>query len=118
MKFKFKPVREISVQQLMQTSVEDLVDRFAFPNGPSMMWVNGILFVHSPFPQTDDIINKAANGYILWKFIEFAKLNECPKTLVRPEGTVEVRVINVSVNRVFVNLAKWLKTQKIWRDES
>ena len=115
-RFRFKPLKEISIQQISQTSVEDLVKRYAIPNHNNLMWVDGILFIREYFPQTDDIISHAAlQRKIIWKYVEFAKLDKYPKTLVRPEGTVEVDVSNVETNPVFVLFAKWLKRQSIWK---
>jgi len=116
-KFKFSPIKQISIHQIFHTSENDLVNRFSHPENPyPLMWVDGILFVRIPFTETESLINREIKGHIHWKILEFAKFDIYQKTITRSDGLYTSPIINVSANDIFSSFAKWLKTQKVWEN--
>lgn len=73
-----------------------------------LQWAEGIIFFYIPVPlDTDDLVERYLKGEAIWQSVIYASMpNYTHKIKV---GGIEILVLNGSSNRVYREVAKWLK---------
>jgi len=75
--------------------------------GRALLWANGVAFEHNNMPPTREIIEQQLEGTIHWSSLQFASMPEYQDTIM--VGNITVQVGDVSANKLFHELAHWLK---------
>ncbi|MFQ5761906.1 MAG: hypothetical protein ACE5PO_02625 [Candidatus Bathyarchaeia archaeon] len=109
---EIKPWSKLTVHEVIKTTVENLVKEQAIGIQSGQLtllqWAAGILFRAAPFPITDEVAKEMLQGHLHWASVEFAALKKFTPVLKDPTSNVDVPVVDVSTNKVFLKLAQQL----------
>lgn len=81
--------------------------------GIPLLWANGVVFEHTVFPPTEDIIRDQLKGIIHWVSLQFAFMPEHKKLITA--NNISIQVADVHSNKLFCAMADWLK--KTFKEE-
>ena len=116
---RIEPWKEIVIHEVLEQKFEEWIKQIIFgarAGGggiPTIMWANGIIFVHALFPDTETIVQEKMKGIIHYSSVTFAVKEKFEKEIVTDSGTVSL--IDVSHNEIFGQLAEKLKPQSKFR---
>jgi hypothetical protein len=116
-KIKYQPWKELVLHEIIEYEADELFKFFvtgakASQAGviPSLGWAGGVVFSHSPLPDTEEVVQEKLNGTIHYSSVIFAVYPE-----YRPEINVDmsgnrfpIRLTKI-VNPVLLELAKYLR---------
>jgi hypothetical protein len=74
-----------------------------------LFWVDGILLRFSVIAQTETIVKELLKGNVHWDGVSFALMPDYKRQVVL-ENNISIPIINVSENKGFKEVAKFLKT--------
>ena len=114
----YRPYEELIVHECSFLRPNDLVKLHsaAVPAGsiaPPLYWVNGVLLIHSFMPTVTAIVKEQLEGRIHWGSIAFAIMPTYQKEIVVRESNVRIPVIDVTSNKIFRDIAEWLKENMV-----
>ena len=75
---------------------------------PPLFWVDGILLRFSGIAQTETIVKEMLEGTVHWDGVSFALMPDYKRQAVL-ENNIIIPIINVSENKSFKEVAKFLK---------
>lgn len=116
-KITYEPINEIVIKEYVHfDKVEELIYIFAqlrASGAPvSLNWANGLVFIHSPLPPTDEnVMEEYLKGKIYWTNVSFAEMPEY-KPLIETRERIQVPIINLSSSPIIVQVTEWLKKMK------
>ena len=111
-KIEYKPIKHVTIVDCTKLSLKDLSERFAtlmqigqpFP----LQWAEGIAFFYIPLPlDSDDLIKKYLEGETIWQSVIYAIMPKYSSKI--KVGGFEVPVLDGTSNRVYREVANWLK---------
>ena len=111
--FEYQPWRKVIVHEIVKYPLQHFLSGASLGVqeggvGRPLIWVNGFILEIAHFQDTDDIIKDKLNGTIHYSAISYAtQENFQPEFKVT--GNIRIPVINVSDNKIFAELATWLK---------
>jgi type I site-specific restriction-modification system R (restriction) subunit len=113
-KITFKPWEEIVIHETIKRRLKDLVKlkTLYFKKGQTseiFLWAEGVVFVRTPMPPSDDVIRDQLKGVIHYSSVEFAKMPKY-KRAIMSEG-ITVPIVDVSDTPALREVAKELKKQ-------
>jgi len=109
---EYKPIRHVTIIDCTKLTLKDLSERFAalmqMGQPIPLQWAEGIAFFYIPMPlDTDYLIERYLKGEAIWQSVIYALMPKySPKIKV---GGIEVPVLDGTSNRVYREIAKWLK---------
>lgn len=114
-KITFQPWAEIIVHETIKRDLKDLVKlkTLYFKTGQItevFLWAEGVVFVRTPMPPTDDVVRDQLKGVIHYSSVEYAKMPKYRKTIV--SGGITVPVVDVSETRALRDVARELKKRR------
>ena len=115
-KVTYAPWEEIIIHELIQYSLEDLVNLCSLGTPPgglarNLLWAEGIAFIHNLMPSTPGVIKEQLQSKVHWSSVEFASMPKFTDHILIKQTNVHVPIINVSNNLVLKTVAEWLKSQ-------
>jgi hypothetical protein len=72
-------------------------------------WVDGIVLSHNAYPMTDSVTRELIEGRLHWDHVAFAPMEQYQESLSFANLPITVTVVDVSVNPVFCDIAKFIK---------
>ncbi len=114
---KYQPWKELVLHEIVEYEADELFKFFvagakASQAGviPSLGWAGGVVFSHSPLPDTEEVVQEKLNGIIHYSSVIFAVYPEYkPEINVDMSGNkFPVRLTKI-VNPVLLELAKYLR---------
>lgn len=113
-KVTFQPWEEIIVHERIKRDLKDLVKlkTLGFKTGQIaevFLWAEGVVFVRTVMPPTDDVVRDQLKGVIHYSSVEYAKMPKFRKVIVS-EG-VTIPVVDVSGTSSLRDVARALKKQ-------
>jgi hypothetical protein len=75
--------------------------------GRPLLWANGVVFDHNNMPPTTDIVKGQMEGTIHWSSLQFGFMPKYKDSIV--VDSVTVHIGNVGANKLFFEMADWLK---------
>ncbi|MGD0028274.1 MAG: hypothetical protein ABSC91_04960 [Candidatus Bathyarchaeia archaeon] len=111
-KVTFQPWKEVIVHETIKRDLKDLVKlkTLYFKTGQIaeiFLWAEGVVFVRTPMPPSDDVIRDQLKGVIHYSSVEYAKMPNYRKVIVS-EG-ITVPVVDVSDTPALRAVARELK---------
>jgi hypothetical protein len=111
-KITFKPWEEIVIHETIKRNLKDLVKlkTLYLKRGQVsefLLWAEGVVFVRTPMPNSEDVIRDQLKGIVHYSSIEFAEMPEYRKTIVS-EG-ITVPIVDVSDTPALREVAKELR---------
>jgi hypothetical protein len=117
----YEPRKKVIIHEYSRyDSVEELV-RCGFAGAPPgsnaiIRWVDGIVLSHNPYPMTDSITTELIEGRLHWDHVSFAPMEEYQANLSFANLPMTVTVVDVSVNPVFCDIARFIKEKLMKRN--
>jgi hypothetical protein len=111
--FEYQPWKKIVVHEIIKLPLQHFLSGASLNVeeggiGRPLAWVNGLILEIAHFRDTDDIIKEKLNGTIHYGAISYA-IHETFQPEFKVSGNIRIPVINVSDNKIFAELATWLK---------
>ena len=112
--FEFQPWKKIIVHEVVKLPLEDFLSRHSLgvqegAIGRPLLWVDGIVFEKGVFRDTDDIIKEKLAGKVHWSSLNYGILEKY-QTEFKVTGNIRIPVMNVGNNKVFREMATWIKS--------
>lgn len=113
-KIIYEPWKTIVIHEIVQYDLQMLVHLHGLgvqsgQLGRPINWANGIAFMHRVMPPTDEVIKEQIQGKIHWSSLTFAFMPKHQPLITIPEGKIRIPILDLSDNRVFRDLAEWIK---------
>ena len=113
-KITFKPWEEIVIHETIKRNLKDLVRlrTLYLKRGQIsefLLWTEGVVFLRTSVPPSDDVIRDQLKGIIHYSSVEFAKMPTYRKAIAF-EG-ITVPIVDVSDTPALREVAKELKKQ-------
>jgi hypothetical protein len=104
--------KKVVIHEVSKFSFDALVDLHALgipPGGMGrpLLWANGIVFEHNVMPPTSEIIGDQLKGIVQWSSLQFSFMEKYERLVIK--DNVTVHIADVSSNKVFCEMSKWLK---------
>lgn len=115
MDIEIQPWKKLVIHEVIEYKFEEWANQIAFnakSSGggiPTMQWVDGIVFSPVTFPITNEVTKEQIAGTLHWSSVSFAIKEKFEKQIVQDNATINL--IDVSVNKIFRDLAVTLKLQ-------
>jgi len=115
MEIVIEPWKKLIIHEIIEYKFEDWVKQIAFSTRssgggiPTMQWTNGIVFSPANFPTTNSTVDEQLKGTLHWSSVSFAIKEKFEKQIVKENATINL--VDVSVNKIFKELATSLKLQ-------
>jgi hypothetical protein len=108
----FQPWEEIIVHETIKRDLRDLVKlkTLYFKTGQIaeiFLWAEGVVFVRTPMPPTDDVVRDQLKGMIHYSSVEYAEMPKYRKTIL--SGGITVPVVDVRGTPALRDLARELR---------
>jgi hypothetical protein len=113
---KYAPFKEIIIMERTAFSTPEHLARFtsviAGGKLAGLYWTEGVVFLYFPLPASTTAVAKALieNGKVYWTFVGYSLMPKYAPTIETKEKMI-VPVIDISLDPILTNAAKWLKEQ-------
>ena len=112
--FEYQPWKKIVVHEVIKHPIEFFISQHSLGVqsggiGRPLTWVDGLVFSRLGFRDTDDIIKEKLRGTIHYSSIIYGILKKYQPQFMVKEGNIKIPVINVSDNKIFREMAAWIK---------
>jgi hypothetical protein len=108
-----EPWKKLVIHEVIEYNFDQWMTQIAFSSKtaggaiPTINWVNGIVFQSFNFPDTNTMVEEKLKGVLHWSSVMFAIKEKFEKQIIKDNATINL--IDVSVNRIFEELASKLK---------
>ena len=111
--FEYQPWQKIIVHEVVKFPLQHFLSTHSLGVqqggvGRPLPWVDGIVFIKGAIRDTDDIIREKLEGKIHWSSLNYGILEKFQSEF-KVAGNIRIPIIDVSDNKVFVEMAKWIK---------
>jgi len=111
--FEYQPWKKIIVHEVVKFPLQHFLSTHSLGVeqggvGQPLTWVDGVVYEIGIFRDTDDIIREKLDGRVHWSFLHYAILEKHQPEFKVP-GNIRLPVIDVSGNKVFREMAAWIK---------
>jgi len=111
--FEYQPWKKIIVHEVVKFPIEFFISQHSLGVqsggiGMPLYWADGIIFEIEAFQETDDVIKEKLEGKIHYSGISYGLLEKHRPDFKVP-GSIRVPVIDVSDNKIFKEMAAWIK---------
>ena len=113
--FKIKPVEKVFITDLIQDELENFLYICRISNIPSAIWVEGMIILLVPAIQTDKNVERQLEGSRIYEKVVFVKYPKYEQTVKWNGGIYELPLRNYKNLPRFRELAKWIKSQPVWK---
>jgi hypothetical protein len=111
--FEYQPWKRIVIHEIIKFPLQHFLSGASLGVseggvGRPLIWVDGLILEINIFGETDDIIKEKLNGIIHYNAVSYA-IQEKLQPEFKVSGNIRSPVIDVSNNRIFKEMATWLK---------
>lgn len=112
--FEYQPWKKIVVHEVVKLTLEHFLSTHSLGVkaggiGRPLLWADDVIFDKGGFRDTDDIIREKLEGKVHWTALNYTVL-EKHQPEFKVAGNIRIPVINVSDNKVFKEMAAWIKS--------
>lgn len=112
----YSPIQEIKIYEMSEYSLSDFIKLMTdnIPPGnisPGVKWCDGIIFMSTGLPSTDDVVRDQMKGIIHYAWLAFADM-PTHKQSVETSSKVILPIIDVSNNIINRELIQWVRTSR------
>lgn len=113
MEIVIEPWKKLVIHEVIEYNFDQWMTQIAFSSKtaggaiPTINWVNGIVFQSFNFPDTNTMVEEKLKGVLHWSSVMFAIKEKFEKQIIKDNATINL--IDVSVNKIFEELASKLK---------
>ena len=112
--FEYQPWKKIIFHEVVKYPLEFFLSQHSLkiPSGGigrPLQWADGIVFDLAGIRATDDIVKEQLEGKIHYASIVYGLLEKHQPEFRVKEGNIRIPVIDVSNNKIFREMAAWIK---------
>ena len=112
--FEYQPWKKIIIHEVVKFPLQHFLSTHTLGIqqggiGRPLVWVKGIIFEKGGIPDTDDIVKEKVEGKLHWNYLHYAILEKYQPEFKITQGNIRIPVVNVSKNRIFREMAEWVK---------
>jgi len=115
--FKVEPIKQLIIHDLVQESLDNFLHQCLAHRITDVNWVDGVIIHYNVLNSPDELFKKSIEGTKYYEKLIFVKFQKYSKTIKWNGGNYEIILLNYSNNERFRELAKWIKSQPIWKSE-
>ena len=113
--FEYQPWKKIIVHEVARFPLQHFLSTHSLGVqqggiGQPLVWVDGVIFEKGGLRDTDDIIKEKLEGKLHWNHLHYAILEKYQPEFKITQGNIRIPVVNVSNNKTFREMAKWIKS--------
>ena len=115
--FKLEPIKQVIIHDIVQESLDNFLHQCLAQGKTTVPWVDGMIIEFILHYSPDESYKKSMEGIKLYEKLIFVKFQKYSKTVKWNGGNYEIILLNYSNNERFRELAKWIKSQPIWKSD-
>ncbi len=113
--FKLEPIKQMIITNLVQESLEIfLYHKYTFSRIVSI-WIDGMIIELSSYTSCNQEYKDMTNGISYYEELIFVKYPKYTKSVRWNGGNYELMLLNYNNDPRYKALAKWIKSQPIWK---
>ena len=113
--FKIEPIRQVIIHDLVHEDIENFLHHCYVDSVISEIWVDGIIINYTSLGFGDTLVKESIKGIKRYEKLVFVKYPKYTKTVKWNGGNYELGLRNYNNNPRFRALAKWIKSQPVWK---
>ena len=113
--FKLEPIQQMIIHDLIHDDVENFLHVCYVGNVISAIWVDGIIIGLEPLASSQTDAEQSIKNLKYYEKMVFVKYSKYTKSVKWNGGNYELVLRNYENYPRFVELAKWIKSQPIWK---
>ena len=113
--FKIKPVKEVFITDLIQDELENFLYICRISDIPSAIWVEGMIIFLVTALCIGKNVERQFEGSRIYEKVIFVKYPKYTQTVKWNGGNYELPLRNYMNYPRFRELAKWIKSQPVWK---
>ena len=113
--FKLEPIQQMIIHDLIHDDVENFLHVCYVGNVISAIWVDGIIIGLEPLASSQTDAEQSIKNLKYYEKMVFVKYSKYTKSVKWNGGNYELVLRNYKNYPRFVELAKWIKSQPIWK---
>ena len=113
--FKLEPIQQVIIHDLVHDDVENFLHLSYVYGAISAIWVDGIIMGLEPLVSHQTSSEQSIKNLRYYEKIVFVKYPKYTKSVKWNGGNYELVLRNYKNHPRFVELAKWIKSQPIWK---
>ena len=113
--FVFEPLKKIIIQNIIHETLADFIHQCYARRQTECIWVDGMILDMKFFMTGDGAYAKMSDGVKYWEKLSFVKFPKYTKSVKWNGGNYELIILKYTNNTRHKQLAKWIKSQPIWK---
>ena len=114
--FKIEPIKQVIIHDLVHEDIENFLHHCYADSEISKIWVDGIIIDYTALLVVSQIaVEQSMKGIKYYEKLVFVKYPKYTKSVKWNGGNYELMLRNYNNNPRFKALAKWIKSQPVWK---
>ncbi len=113
--FKIEPIKQVIINDLIHENIENFLHHCYADSFTSKIWVDGIIIDYTSNGFSDTFVKMSIKGIKYYEKLIFVKYPKYVKSVKWNGGNYELILLNYNNNSQFRALAKWIKSQPVWK---
>ena len=113
--FKIEPIRQMIIHDLIHEEIENFLHHCYADSQVSKIWVDGIIIDYTPLGFGETTQKESMKGIKRYSKLVFVKYQKYAQTVKWNVCNYELVLRNYNNNPRFRALAKWIKSQPVWK---
>jgi len=115
--FKLEPIKQVIIHDLVHESLDNFLQQCATLGITFVRWVDGMMIYFSFLISDVEAYKKSIEGIKYYEKVIFVKVPKYSEKVKWNGGNFEVALLNYNNYPRFRELAKWIKSQPIWKSK-
>lgn len=113
--FKLEPVKQVIIQDIIHQDIDIFLHQCYTKTELRAKWVDGLIISLNVTSSYPDAYKDLIAGIRYYESLTFVKYPKYVKSVKWNGGNYELMLLDYSNNLRFRELAKWIKSQLIWK---
>ena len=113
--FKLEPIKQVIIHDLVQENLDNFLYDCVAWSTTKLKWVDGIILDFTALHSHEELAKKSIRGIKYYEKLTFVKFPKYSKRIKWNGGNYEIILLNYTNNQRFRELAKWIKSQPVWK---
>ena len=113
--FKLEPIKQVIIQDIIHQDLDIFLHQCYAKTELRAKWVDGLIFSLNVTSSYPDAYKDLIAGIRYYESLTFVKYPKYVKSVKWNGGNYELMLLDYSNNPRFTELAKWIKSQPIWK---
>ena len=113
--FKLEPIKQVIIQDIIHQDIDIFLHQCYSDTEICVRWVDGMIITFRILGAYNDAYKDLIAGIRYYESLTFVKYPKYVKSVKWNGGNYELMLLDYSNNPRFRELAKWIKSQSIWK---